>query len=114
MKKTAQVKKVERADLTFETLVGSIRSVHHELAAPGWPGRQCMHHRTDWLIGCYIVEYELRGLDRAHYGQRLLARLSSRLQKSGVTRTEERELRRYRRFYLVYPQIRESLTPELL
>ena len=31
----------------------------------------------------------------------------------GVSRAEARELRRYRRFYLTYPQIRESLSPEL-
>jgi hypothetical protein len=31
----------------------------------------------------------------------------------GVSRAEERELRRYRQFYQTYPQIRESLTPEL-
>ena len=30
-----------------------------------------------------------------------------------MSRSEVRELRRYRQFYLAYPQIRESLTPEL-
>jgi predicted nuclease of restriction endonuclease-like (RecB) superfamily len=30
-----------------------------------------------------------------------------------VSRVEERELRRYRQFYQAYPQIRDSLTPEL-
>ncbi len=33
--------------------------------------------------------------------------------EAGVSRTEARELRRYRRFYLTYPQIRESVSPEL-
>lgn len=33
--------------------------------------------------------------------------------KMGVSRAEERELRRYRQFYTTYPQIRDSLTPEL-
>jgi hypothetical protein len=30
-----------------------------------------------------------------------------------VARSEERELRRYRQFYQTYPQIRETLPPEL-
>lgn len=33
--------------------------------------------------------------------------------QAGVSRSETRELRRYRQFYLTYPQIRESLSPEL-
>jgi hypothetical protein len=39
--------------------------------------------------------------------------LSARLLENGVSRTEERKLRRYRQFYQTYPQIREALTPEL-
>jgi hypothetical protein len=45
---------------------------------------------------------------------RVIERLSDRLNQAGVSRTEARELRRYRQFYLTYPQIRESLTPELV
>lgn len=30
-----------------------------------------------------------------------------------MTRTHEHELRRYRAFYLSYPQIRETVSPEL-
>ena len=37
-----------------------------------------------------------------------------RLILAGVNRAEARELRRYRQFYLTYPQIRESLTPEFV
>jgi hypothetical protein len=53
------------------------------------------------------------GTDRAQYGDRLIERLSDRLIQAGVSRAEARELRRYRQFYLTYPQIRESLSPEL-
>jgi predicted nuclease of restriction endonuclease-like (RecB) superfamily len=35
------------------------------------------------------------------------------LSSKKVTRTEERELRRYRQFYQTYPQIREAVSPEL-
>ena len=39
--------------------------------------------------------------------------MAEQLQKSGLKRVESRELRRYRQFYQLYPQIRESVTPEL-
>jgi predicted nuclease of restriction endonuclease-like (RecB) superfamily len=99
--------------LTFQTLVGSIRSIHEELAAQAGRAVNISLTLRNWLIGYQIVEYELKGADRARYGDRLFARLSTHIRKRGVSRAEERELRRYRRFYLLYPQIRESLTPEL-
>ncbi len=43
----------------------------------------------------------------------MLDRLSERLNRYGLSRVEARELRRYRQFYATYPQIRESVTPEL-
>ena len=99
--------------LTFETLVLSIRAVDQELAAQASRAVNVSLTLRNWLIGCYIVEYEQHGEDRAQYGEKLLAKLSDRLMESGVSRSEERELRRYRRFYQAYPQIREALTPEL-
>ena len=67
----------------------------------------------NWLIGFYIREYEQNGADRASYGDKLLDRLSEALCTAGLKRMEVRELRRYGQFYLVYPQIRETLTPEM-
>jgi predicted nuclease of restriction endonuclease-like (RecB) superfamily len=66
----------------------------------------------NWLIGCYIQEYELNGTDRATYGEQLLATLASELRRLKINRSDERELRRYKRFYQIYPQIRETLPPE--
>ena len=34
------------------------------------------------------------------------------MRQKGVSRSEARELRRYRKFYQAYPSIRESLSPE--
>ena len=101
------------AALTFENLVLSIRSVDRDLAAHAGRAINVSLTLRNWLIGCYIAEYELRGADRAQYGEKLMARLAVRLTENGVSRTEERELRRYRQFYQTYPQIREALTPEL-
>ena len=113
-KRTHPEKSAHKATgLTFENLVLSIGGVDQELAAQASRAVNVSLTLRNWLIGCYIAEYELRGADRAQYGEKLLAKLSARLLENGVSRTEERELRRYRQFYQTYPQIRESLTPEL-
>ena len=85
--------------LTFETLVLSICAVDQELAAQASRAINVSLTLRNWLIGCYIVEYEQRGEDRAQYGEKLLAKLSARLMESGISRSEERELRRYRQLY---------------
>ncbi len=104
---------VKAPGLTFENLVLSIRGVDDDLAAQAGRAVNISLTLRNWIIGCYIAEYELRGADRAQYGEKLLAKLSVRLTGHGVSRAEERELRRYRQFYQTYPQIREALTPGL-
>jgi len=100
-------------DLTFSTLSDAIRRVDAELAAQAARAVNVSLTLRNWLIGFYIAEYELRGADRAKYGAQLFPWLAADLKARGVSRSDERELRRYRKFYQVYPQIRESLTPEL-
>ena len=101
------------APLSFERLVTEIGQAHAELVAQASRAVNSSLTLRNWLIGLYIAEYEQQGTDRAEYGDKLLERLSKRLTHAGVSRSETRELRRYRQFYLTYPQIRESLTPEL-
>jgi predicted nuclease of restriction endonuclease-like (RecB) superfamily len=64
----------------------------------------------NWLIGYYIVEYEQYGEDRAAYGERLIDKLAESLDDEGLS---GRNLKLYRQFYLVYPQIGHTL-PALL
>lgn len=101
------------AALSFERLVTTIGNAHARLAAQASRAVNSRLTLRNWLIGLYITEYEQQGSDRAHYGDTLIERLSERLMVAGVSRAEARELRRYRQFYLSYPQIRETLTPEL-
>ena len=68
----------------------------------------------NWLIGYRIEEYERQGADRATYGDKLMDTLAERLVKQGWARCERRELYRFRQFYLAYPKIVESLTPQSL
>jgi predicted nuclease of restriction endonuclease-like (RecB) superfamily len=98
--------------MSFERLVATIEQAHARLAAQASRAVNTRLTLRNWLIGLYIAEYEQLGADRARYGDTLLERLSERLMAAGVSRAEARELRRYRQFYLSYPQIRETLTPE--
>jgi predicted nuclease of restriction endonuclease-like (RecB) superfamily len=98
---------------SFEHLVAAIGQAHAELATQASRAINATLTVRNWLIGFYICEYEQQGIDRAEFGARLIDRLSARLAQAGVGRADVRELRRYRQFYLTYPQIRASLTPEL-
>jgi predicted nuclease of restriction endonuclease-like (RecB) superfamily len=65
-----------------------------------------------WHIGKRIVEQEQNGKERAEYGKQLLKRLSGELTLEFDKGLDERELRRIRQFYSVFP-IRDALRPEL-
>ena len=60
----------------------------------------------NYIIGFYIVEYEQRGSDRAKYGEKLLKRLTERVNKRGINETL---LKVSRAFYLNYPHIKSYL-----
>ena len=103
----------KRNELNFDSLISAIRQVHEHLAAQAGKAVNISLTLRNWLVGCYIREYEQNGSDRAYYGEKLLERLAESLKEQGLERMEPRELRRYRQFYQVYPQIRETVTPKL-
>lgn len=96
-------------------LIISIQQLHFQLQISAVNAVNQMLTIRNWLIGFYIVEYEQNGKDRAEYGVGLLKTLSLNLKD--IKGMEERSLRRYRQFYLFYPQlsdiIRGSLSPIL-
>lgn len=102
-----------RTEQTFENLVITIREAHADLIKKATRAVNASLTMRNWMIGYYIVEYEQNGSDRSQYGDNLIEQLATRLGEAGVSRTDERELRRYRQFYQAYPQIRETLSPEL-
>ncbi len=67
----------------------------------------------NWLIGAYIAGYELRGADRAAYGENLLDELADRLTKLQVSNCNRRQLYDYVKFYRVYPRIVGTLSAQL-
>lgn len=100
--------------MTFDRLVSSIQQVHGYLSAQAGKAINISLTMRNWAIGFYIEEYERVGVDRAAYGERLMDDLSKTLQDQGLSRCDRRELYRYRQFYAKYPQIVESLTPQLV
>src|SRR5215217_7410294 len=97
----------------FESLVGAIVDVHARLHRQAGRAVNTALTLRNWLIGCYVHEYELGGRDRPDYGEQLFERLSIRLSEHGVPRVGSRDLRRYSLFYLTYPHLRSALSPDL-
>ena len=98
----------------FESPVTSIVQIHHQANEFALKAVNMGLTLRNWLIGHRIVEFEQKGQDRAAYGAKLLQTLAKRLAAAGLTRVDARELRRFRLLYTVYPQIRESVSPELI
>ena len=98
----------------FEKLVATIRQVHDEMAAQAGRVVNLSLTLRNWLIGCYIAEYEQNGADRAEYGARLLENLSSHLDEAGMDGVASRSLRQYRQFYLIYPGIWQTSSAKTL
>ncbi len=88
--------------MTFELLAKNIEAIHVALQQQAAHAVNLSLTSRNWLMGCYIVEFEQNGEDRAQYGAKLLKRLEERLQTKGLT---ERRFREFRRLYLVYPQL---------
>jgi predicted nuclease of restriction endonuclease-like (RecB) superfamily len=99
--------------LDFSNLVTAIQDTHETFATQASKAVNVCLTIRNWLIGHYIDEYELQGADRPAYGDSLYNTLSEKLNQTNSKRMDARELRRFRQFYLCYPQIREIVTPTL-
>ena len=99
--------------MDFGSLVAAIRQVHEQCVARASKAVNVSLTLRNWLIGCYIREYEQNGSDRAEYGQQLVERLAETLHESLDRCYTGRYLRLCRQFYETYPQIRKSLISRL-
>ena len=87
---------------SFSDLSDSILQTHQSAQYSAIKAVNQMATLRNWLIGCYIVEYEQKGSDRAKYGDRLLKRLEESVNTKGLNETL---FRNSRTFYNLYPQI---------
>ena len=92
--------------MLFEKLLDNISHVHHTLQQGAI--KAINRHITirNWVIGCYIVEYEQKGEDRAKYGEKLIDRLAITLNIKGLG---SRNLWQAKAFYLGYPEFVEVI-----
>ena len=97
----------------FAALVQAIQETHERFAVQAVRAVNTALTLRNWLIGYRIAEFELRGADRAAYGDHLLSDLSDALERLGVSNTGRRQLYQYLAFYRAYPQIVRTAPAQL-
>ncbi len=97
-------------EMTFDSLVDQVKNVHEATSAMAQGAVNQILTARNWVIGCYIVEYEQNGKERAKYGTKLLKNLAKSLQIKGL---ENNQLNLCRMFYLRYPQIFSTVSRKL-
>ena len=70
--------------MDFEALVKHICTIQNTLQAQAAHAVNLALTSRNWLMGCYIVEFEQNGEDRAAYGEQLLKKLEQRLKTKGL------------------------------
>lgn len=98
------------AGFDFGALVAAIRQTHEYMAAEVGRAVNISLTFRNRMIGCHIREYEQNGADRVIYGKNLLPLLSRRLEETGVKGCAPRSLRLYRKLYLTYPEIWQTVS----
>ena len=97
---------VKKQTHTFDELSASVLNTHQIAQAGAIRAVNQMATLRNWLIGCYIVEYEQKGSDRAKYGDHLLTRLEEKVNTKGLNVTI---FQTSRIFYNYYPQLGELI-----
>ena len=92
--------------ISFGELSSAIEQIHFESQHSAIKSINRYTTIRNYLIGFYIVEHEQKGNDRATYGERLLKRLADNISIKGINETL---LKNCRRFYILYPQVKQYL-----
>ncbi|RBQ24044.1 MAG: hypothetical protein ALMCE001_14580 [Methanocorpusculum sp. MCE] len=100
-------------EFSFDALVGSIRDVDARFVLSAVKAVNVSLTLRNWCIGAYIKEFELHGMDRAGYGDKLFERISLALSDSGMRSCDKRALFRYVQFYERYPEVAGLLPGEV-
>ena len=70
--------------MNFEALVKHINTIQNTLQVQAAHAVNLALTSRNWLMGCYIVEFEQNGEDRAAYGEQLLKKLEQRSEERRV------------------------------
>jgi predicted nuclease of restriction endonuclease-like (RecB) superfamily len=99
--------------MRIDNLVQQIQQIDASLS---WQANKAVNQLLtirNWLIGCYIVEFEQKGEERATYGDRLLETIAGKLKETSSKGLSYRSLNLFREFYLAFPEILQTLSAEL-
>lgn len=97
-------------EYSFAELAQSVEQVHDVTSACAKGAVNQLLTIRNWAIGCYIVEYEQNGRDRAKYGAHLLKSLE---EKVGIKGLSDRAFYRCRMFYLKFPDLLPLISERL-
>ena len=87
---------------SFEELAQSLKTMNEAFQQSAASAVNKHVTCRNWLNGFYIVHYEQNGSDRAKYGEKLLQKLSDRLNMKGYSYSD---LKLYRQFFSEYKQL---------
>lgn len=93
----------------FDQLIDSVYQTHCQLQLNAKKVVNINLTIRNWLVGYFIVEFEQNGEDRAKYGTNLIGELASKLKEKGLKGFSVSALKNHRTFYLLYPQISQSV-----
>jgi predicted nuclease of restriction endonuclease-like (RecB) superfamily len=96
--------------MNFSNLVNRIQETHSFLQEVAAKAVNTPMTIRNWLIGYYIVEFEQNGEDRATYGDKLIRNLEKQLTDKGLNGFSFTNLNIYRQFYLIYPEIIQTVS----
>lgn len=96
--------------IEFVRLIAGIGTLHTRLQSHAANAVNQALTIRNWLIGFYIVEFELHGKNRASYGESLIDQIAQNLNQ--IKGLDRRSLFRFRTFYTLYPQVLDFLKSE--
>jgi predicted nuclease of restriction endonuclease-like (RecB) superfamily len=97
--------------MNFDQLIENIELTHDFFQARA--SKQVDENFTlrNWLIGFYIIEFELNGQDRAKYGAKVILSIAKRVKH--IKGLSDRSLYSFKAFYQIYPQISQTVSAKL-
>ena len=90
-------------DAAYQKLIDNITTLWGEAKAKAITTVNTELLDANWQTGMYIVEYELKGKDRAEYGKQLLTNLSKDLTIRNGKGFSRSNLVYMRKFYIAFP-----------
>ncbi len=94
---------------SLDNLVSQISFLDRQMTSQAVKSIDRLLTIRNWMIGCYIFEYEQNGSDRANYGSKLEQAISENLGRKGLS---ERNLKLFKQFYICYPQMMQTVSAQ--